>query len=161
MQKTGKRWLSTLMVVEWTLYHFASVADKIVMDPVSAIQLPGYSAGKTYMKGTLDKLGIGFDEWRFFKYKSAMETLSRDKASEADKEQRQALVDDFYDLAKSDILTSRPGLASSFDDIVNNKVLISSRDALKLGLVDTLARYDDLEKIFEGLVTKNMQNINL
>jgi protease-4 len=156
LQKTGKKVVIYIDGGGMDLYHFASVADKIVMDPVSAMQLPGYSAGKTYMKGTLEKLGIGFDEWRFFKYKSAMETLSRDKASEADKEQRQALVDDFYDLAKSDILTSRPQLTTTFDDIINNKVLISSRDALKLGLVDTLARYDDLEKIFEGLVNSSI-----
>ena len=34
------------------------------------IGLQGYLAGQTYFKGALNKLGIGFEEWRFFKYKS-------------------------------------------------------------------------------------------
>ncbi len=58
------------------LYHFASVADKIVMDPLGGLSLSGFVIGRTYLKGTLEKIGIGFDELRFFKYKSAAETFS-------------------------------------------------------------------------------------
>jgi protease-4 len=76
-----------------TSYHLASVADKIVLDPEGWIMLYGYSMGRTYLKGTLEKLGLGFDEWRFFKYKSAAEVLSRDSMSDADREQRQDYVE--------------------------------------------------------------------
>ncbi|MCA0387263.1 MAG: S49 family peptidase [Bacteroidetes bacterium] len=161
LKNQGKKVLIYLDGGGFDLYHFASVADKIVIDPVSLISLPGYSISKTYMKGTLDKLGIGVDEWRFFKYKSAYETVARDKASDADKEQRQALIDDFYELAKQDIITSRPVLASSFDDIVNKKVLIDSEGAVAAGLVDTIARYDDLPKIFESMIQSGISVTNI
>ncbi|HEX9828966.1 MAG TPA: S49 family peptidase, partial [Bacteroidota bacterium] len=69
-------------------YHFASVADKIVMDSQGMLTLEGFIMGRTFVKGALEKLGIGFDEWRFFTYKSANESYSRESMSEADREQR-------------------------------------------------------------------------
>ena len=38
-------------------YHWASVADHLVLDPAGAIGLQGYVAGHTYFKDALDKLG--------------------------------------------------------------------------------------------------------
>ena len=40
-------------------YHFASVADKIILDPMGTISLNGYIMGRTFFKGTLDMLGSG------------------------------------------------------------------------------------------------------
>ncbi|MCK7525884.1 MAG: S49 family peptidase [Ignavibacteriales bacterium] len=34
-------------------YHFASVADKIILDPMGSISLNGYIMGRTFFKGTL------------------------------------------------------------------------------------------------------------
>ena len=36
---------------------------------------PGVATSRTYLKELLAKAGIGFDEWRFLKYKSAMEAF--------------------------------------------------------------------------------------
>jgi len=123
------------------LYHFASVADKILMDPIGLLQFEGYIMGRTFFKGALEKLGIGYDEWRFFEYKSAMENVSRDKMSEKDREQRKRLVDEFYELARKEITLSRNISEKDFDEIVNNEVIFTSQEALKKGLVDSLARW--------------------
>ncbi|MEK9135607.1 MAG: S49 family peptidase, partial [Bacteroidota bacterium] len=85
---TGKRVVIFIDRGGIDVYHFASIADKIVMDPVGTFALEGYVMGRTFLKGTLEKIGIGYDEWRFFKYKSAVENFSRDKMSDADREQR-------------------------------------------------------------------------
>jgi protease-4 len=124
------------------LYHFASVADKIVMDPDGMIALEGYVAGRTFFKGTLEKIGIGFDEWRFFKYKSAEENYSRDKMSEADREQRQKYIDDWYAIAKDDICEARHLSSEQFDTLVNNGVLFTAQEAKERGLVDSLGRWE-------------------
>ncbi|MFH2004738.1 MAG: signal peptide peptidase SppA, partial [Bacteroidota bacterium] len=131
------------------IYHFASIADQIVMDPTGTMTLEGYIMGRTFLKGTLAKLGIGFDEWRFFKYKSAAESFSRDKMSDADREQRQKLVDDYYKLAKSDICESRKISPERFDQLVDDVVLFLSEDALKEGLVDTLGRWETVKEIIK------------
>jgi protease-4 len=132
------------------LYHFASVADKIVMDPIGTLMLEGYLMGRTYMKGTLEKIGLGFEEWRFFKYKSANESLSRDKMSDADREQRQAIIDDWYAIAKTDICEARKLSSAQFDSLVNNKVIFLAPNAKELGLVDSIGRWDVVGNIVKS-----------
>ncbi len=150
-------------------YHFATIADKIVMDPLGILALPGYMMGRTYVKGTLEKLGIGFDEWRFFDYKSALESFSRDKMSDADREQRQKLIDDTYKLTKSEIIEGRNFTDDKFEQIINEKVIFLAEEAQKEGLVDSLGRWDnakDILKSFSGedvriVKSNSLANFNL
>jgi protease IV len=147
----GKRVVIFMDKADLDLYHFASVADKIVLDPSGMIMLQGFVAGRTFLKQTLAKIGVGFDEWRFFKYKSAMENYSRDGMSEADREQRQRLVDVWYATAKKDITEGRNIMESDFDAIINNEVVFTPSDALARKLVDTLARWDDMSAVLTAL----------
>lgn len=134
-----------------TEYHLASVADRIVMDPAGTLVLNGYVMGRTFLKGTLEKLGIAFDEWRYFKYKSADENLSRDAMSEGDREQRQALLDDLYDVVKSDICASRPIVPDRFDALINDSLFFLPAYALENGLIDVIGRWDSVEAVIKTL----------
>jgi protease IV len=155
-KSSGKRVVIFIDRGNIDLYHFASVADKIVMDPLGMFMLEGYRNGRTYLKGTLEKLGIGYDEWRFFKYKSANESYSRDRMSEADREQRQKLVDDSYRLAKSDICEARGFSAARFDSLVNNEIGFLAPEALQRGLVDTLGRWETVKDLVTKLEAGHM-----
>lgn len=134
-----------------TGYHLASVADVLMMDPQGSLQLPGYVLSRTYLKGTLEKLGLGFDEWRFFKYKSAAEMLSRDEMSAADREQRQALVDDSYMLFQKEVAAARNISSEKLTGIIDEKVYVLPNDALAEGLVDTLCRWSELDGVIRKL----------
>jgi protease-4 len=107
--------------------------------------------GRTFLKGTLEKIGLGYDEWRFFKYKSANEVLVNDKMSPADKEQRQHLVDANYAQAKKDICEGRGITPQQFDEMVNNKFIFLPQEAIDNKLVDTLARVVNLSDVVEKL----------
>lgn len=133
------------------LYHFASVADKIVMDPLGTISTEGFLMGRTFLKGTLEKLGLAYDEWRFFKYKSANEVYVNDKMSPADKEQRQHLVDAYFAQARKDICDGRGITPQQFDEMVNNKFIFLPQEAIGNKLVDTLARAVNINDIVEKL----------
>ncbi len=148
---TGKRVIVFIDRGGIDLYHFASIADNIVMDPIGTLSLEGYVMGRTFLKGTLEKIGIGFDEWRFFKYKSAAENLSRDKMSDPDREQRQKLVDDYYKHAKNEICEARKMSQEAFDKLVNEDVIFLPQEARDKGLVDTLARWDAVKDIIKTL----------
>jgi protease-4 len=128
-------------------FHFASVADKIVMDPQGLITLEGFMYGKQFYAGTLEKLGIGFHEWRYFKYKSAVEVLSRKNMSEGDSTQLQKLVDDFYKLAKGDICEGRNISSAKLDDLINNNTLFLPQDAIDNKLADTLGRWESVKEL--------------
>ena len=132
-------------------YDFATVADKIVLDPLGTIYLPGYVMGSPYFKGTLEKLGIGYDEFRYFKYKSAVEVFSRDKMSDADREQRQKYIDDLYAETRKDVCEGRGFTPAKFDSLVNDKVVFIAADAVSEGLVDTMGRWETAKTVLEKL----------
>jgi len=140
-------------------YHFASVADRIVMDPLGVMSFPGYVIGRTYLKGLLEKVGIGFDELRFFKYKSAAETFVRENMSAADREQWQALVDAMYRLTKEEICASRHLTPARFDSLVNEGVVYLPEEALARGLVDTLGRWESVNDVIARLEGKEKRHV--
>lgn len=135
-------------------YYLATIADFIVIDPEGAIALPGLLMGRMYFKNALDKLGIGVDEWRFFKYKSAAEALSRDKMSDPDREQRQAIIDDFYNTLKNDICAIRKFTLEQFDELVDEENVLLPRDALEKKLVDKIGRWEEVKEAITSLEGK-------
>ncbi len=134
-------------------YYLASVADKIIMNPQGTVTLEGYIWGRQYYTNLLEKLGIGFTELRYFKYKSAEETFSRTSMSEADSIQWKAIIDAYYKVTKDGICRSRHISPDEFDNLVNETALFLPSAALKNNLVDTLARWENINDIivrYEG-----------
>jgi protease-4 len=127
-------------------YYVASVADHVMMDPEGLLMLPGYVLGRTYVASMLEKLGVGFEEFRFLKYKTAVENLARHDMSEADREQRQALVDQYYNTFRTDVAVGRNVSASTVDRWVNEITLFTADKALDEKLVDELGRWDEVKE---------------
>ncbi len=150
-KQSGKKVIIFADNPDLTIYHLASVADKIVMDPIGQLNILGYLMGRTFYKNTLDKLGVGIDELRFFKYKSAFENFAREQMTEADKEQRQKLTDNAYELTRKEICEERNFTYEQFDNYVNNYGILLANIALENKLVDTLARWDALPEIIKNL----------
>jgi protease-4 len=127
-------------------YLLASVADQIWMDPTGDLDVTGLNAGKTYLRGTLDKLGLGIDEWRFFTYKSAFESLSRESMSEADREQIDTLLGDVYEYGVTSITTARDLTRDAWDRLVREQGQLLPADALAAGLVDSIGTYEQAKQ---------------
>lgn len=159
-QQAGKKVITFIDNAAMTTYHLASVSDYLVMDPQGSIMMIGYALGRTYLKGTLDKLGLGFDEWRFFKYKSAAESLSRDSMSEADRQQLQDYVDDWYELTRSEVCEARKLTPDKFDEIINEEGYFMPDIAIEIGLVDSLARWSAIDGIIKSVTGKKMRGIS-
>ncbi len=153
VRRSNKHVIIYIDRADMTTYHLASVADCIIIDPEGMIIIPGYIAGRTYFKGMLDKLGLGFEEWRYFKYKSAFEDYSRKDMSEPDRIQRRELVQNFYDLFLKDVSRDRNLTTKSLDSLINSTAAFMACDGVQTGLVDTIGRWSDIDKIiksFEG-----------
>jgi len=71
--------------------------------------------------------------------------------SEGDREQIQAIVDDFYQLAKTEVCEGRGISHAEFDRLVNEEMLILPEDAVDLGLADTLGRWEVVKGVIEDL----------
>jgi protease-4 len=135
-------------------FYLASVADRIVMDPRGFVTFPGVQISRTYLRRTLDKLGIGIEEWRYYKYKSAMETLTRTDMSPADREQNQAMVDAAYAELKSGFVAAGRGAPDAFDSVVNDSPILTPRRLKEIGWVDVLGRPDTLKAVAKSLGPK-------
>lgn len=131
------------------LFMLASVADELWMDPQGDLDIKGLNFGRSYYRAMLDKMGVGIDEWRFFTYKSAMEGFSRTSMSDADREQFQAFMEDWYSAAVGLILEARGLDRAAWDKLVNEKAELIPAEALAAGLVDKLGDYNEAKESAE------------
>ncbi|TVR52143.1 MAG: S49 family peptidase [Gemmatimonadales bacterium] len=131
--------------------HLVAEADRVVMDPRGSLTIPGYLIGRTYLAELLEDVGIGVDEFREMEYKSAFETFSRTGMSEAEREQSRRLVDGFYDLVRGNVTQGRELEEGAFDALIREGILLPAAELRETGLVDTLARPQELDGILEEL----------
>lgn len=139
--------------------HLASAADYVVMDPQGGLSITGYGSSTTYLKELLDYYGIGVDEFREMEYKSALESLARSEGSEADREQRQDLIDGYYELTRREVVAETPLTGLGFDALINEGLSLLPADLLEAGIVDSLARPTDLDDIIKELEEENISRI--
>jgi len=159
-RRSGKKVVVYVDDVGLTTYTLATVADKIVMDDTGGLAMPGMLAGRTYMKETLDKVGIGFDEWRFFKYKSAYEGYSRTDFSEGDEEQIERIIEEAYRIIREKICDARGISPEEYDRVVNEMAFLMPEEALELGLVDELGKWDATEDAIEDLEGEKLATVS-
>lgn len=159
VRQQGKTVIAFIEDCGMNQYLVASAADRIVIDPEAMLMMPGYLFNRTYYKGTLEKLGLEFDEWRFMKYKTAAESFSRENMSEADREQLDAMLEDFYATMRKEVSESRALSPEQIDTLVNDKVILLADEAVEQGLADTLARWIDYKKILKAEYGKNLMSL--
>jgi protease-4 len=125
--------------------YLASVADRLSLDPQGELFLPGLAVHRTYMRGLLDKLGVGVEEWRYFSHKTAFQTLTRKDMSEADQEQLGRLADVIYETWRDGIAAGRRLAPAEVDSVVEQAVMLTPRRAKERGLIDRIGRWPDFQ----------------
>jgi len=144
-KESGKGICAFISNADMDIYTLASVADKIVMDELGAMSMLGYSFSALFVRQTLEKLGIGVRELRYFEYKSAAEMFSRNSRSEADRRQMNDYMDDIFNLTRDTLMKARNWTAEEFDTIVNREFLFAPRNALQRNLVDYIGRTNAIQ----------------
>jgi len=150
-KSSGKKICAFLSDADIDNYCLASVADKIVMDEQGTLGLFGYAWGRSYVKHSLEKLGIGVREMRYFKYKSSAETYTRDSLSEADLKQYGEYLDDIFNLTRSTLMSARNWTDEEFDSIINREFIYSAKSAQSRGLVDRVGRKDAVTEVIKEI----------
>jgi protease-4 len=136
----GKKICAYISNADMDIYTLASVADKIVMDELGTLSILGYAVNKSYVRQTLEKLGIGVRELRYFEYKSAAESFTRDSMSDADRRQYNEFLDDIFNLTRDTLKKARNWTDEQFDTILNRDFLYSAKSAQSSGVVDRVGR---------------------
>ena len=154
----GKKICAFISNADMDVYALASVADKIVMNELGTLSMLGYSVNRGYAQHTLEKLGIGVRELRYFEYKSAAESYTRDSMSEADRRQYSDYLNDIFSLTSAALKSARNLTDEEFAVILNRDFLYSAKNALNSGLIDRAGRKDavlEMIKEMEGREVKN------
>ena len=130
-------------------YYLCSVADELYMPPASMLQVDGFAAYVSFVKGTLDKLGIVADMEHIGEFKDAAEPLTRKNMSEPSKESLNSLLDDRY----ADFLAGVADARGITTEQARQKVdqgPYRSEDAMAAGLVDSVLYEDEVEDMLPG-----------
>lgn len=160
LREAGKKVVVYCDYLDLPGYYLASAADRVVMDPQGILLAPGVQTSRTYVKDLLAKAGVRFDEWRFFKYKSAMEAFSRDRMSEADREQRQALLDGYFAEFARGITASGRMSRATLDSLIATRPVLLAEEARRRGWVDSLGPREDLEKAARSAVGRKVRMVS-
>ena len=125
-------------------YYLASAADTIYLNPYGEMDIPGMATEPMFLKGALDKYGIGVQVTRVGKYKSAVEPLITNKMSPENREQTQKLLDDVWGQFKEGVAESRGTTAEAVQALVDKDGIISAADAKTNKLITDTAYLPDV-----------------
>ena len=143
LRRKGKTVVAFLEPLSGTgSYYLASVANKIAIQRVDVLSITGLLAEVTFYKGMLDKLGIDAELEHSGDYKTASDLVTREDISTHHREAIGAILDDLWAEITLRISDSRGIPTESLQNAIDAAPL-TSRDAVELGLIDTLI-YPDL-----------------
>ncbi|MDQ2747476.1 MAG: signal peptide peptidase SppA [Acidobacteriota bacterium] len=101
-------------------YYIATAADKIYLPPTGDLYINGFAAQAQFYKGSLDKLGVEFEDVHVGKYKSLNERFTRKDHSPESREVVNAILDDYYTRVTAAIAKSRDKSPEDVKTIIDN-----------------------------------------
>ncbi|GBU23698.1 peptidase [Fibrobacteria bacterium R8-3-H12] len=133
-------------IVSQKTYYAASVADKIILNPLGMLDFKGLGGMQQYHKGIFEKIGIEIQAFKVGTYKSYVEPYTGEKMSNSDREQKSVYLSILWKEILNAISSSRGISADSLNRYADEYLLFSEPENLvKYGLVDSLAYKTDFE----------------
>jgi len=132
-------------------YYLASVANTVLLNPSSLLEINGFSSETTFLAGALQKYGVGIQILRVGKFKSAIEPLTRSQSSPEAKAQTQALLTDLWNEFTSAAAKSRKLTPQQIQTIADRQGMLMPEQAKSAGLIDKIAYEDEIVAELQGL----------
>ncbi len=126
-------------------YYVATACEKIFVAPPGELFITGLAADVMFFRGTLDKLGIYPDIYQIGKYKSAGDTFTQKKMTDAHREFINALLDDLFGHYVDGIARGRSKSTDDVKKLIDNAPYTAAQ-AKDAGLIDGAAYREDVEK---------------
>jgi len=130
-------------------YYLASVSDGIYLNPMGGMEVKGLAVNLMFYKRLLDKIGIQAEIFRptNCKYKSAVEPFFLEKASDANRIQLRALIDDYW-AEMLDKFSKKTGLSiAELNNIANTAPFIDTEHANFNKFITKAVYYDEFAEI--------------
>lgn len=125
-------------------YYVASVADTIILHPAGSLPIHGIGMNVLFLGDMFKQYGIGMQVLRTGKYKSAVETFTRNRLSEPAKEQLTEEIHALWENLVDQIQASRKISKDTLEALSTNQVALLPQEALEAGLIDAVEYRDEL-----------------
>lgn len=147
-------------------YYLASVADKVIVNPVGSLSWHGLASETMFLKDFLAKIGVKMQIFRVGTYKSAVEPMTNTEMSPANREQTQAFLESTWKSIVDDVAASRNISVDSLNLLADkNMDLRPAEDYVHCGLADTLMYKDEVLSYLKSLagltVEDNLHTLSL
>ena len=125
-------------------YYLAAGASTVCINPFGEMEVNGLASEPMFFGEAFRKYGVEVQVTRVGKYKSAVEPFITDRMSEPNREQVQKLLDDIWGEWKEAVARDRKKTPGDLQAIADERGLVEAAEALRLGLVDRVAPYDEV-----------------
>lgn len=125
----------------------AALADSSFIHPLGSIEFNGLSGEVTFIKGTLDKLGVEPLVFRVGEFKSAVEPFIRTDMSAESKEQVSQYISSIAGNIYSGFAGDKKMTKEQVDGILNKASMLSAEESIQNGIVSAEAYADQYEDV--------------
>lgn len=133
-------------------YYVASVADKVIVNPVGSLSWHGLASETMFLKDFLAKIGVKMQIFRVGTYKSAVEPMMSTEMSPANREQTQAFLESTWKSILNDVSASRHISADSLNLLADRNMDFQPAETyVSSGLADTLMYQDEVLSYLKSL----------
>jgi protease-4 len=141
-RQSGKKIIAYDM--EWTEkeYYLASVAEKVIINPVGRMEINGLSSQQTFFADALEKYGVGVQVVKVGSFKGAVEPYTRQDLSVQNRQQLQTLLDTIWSNYSATVAKSRNLPPQQVQTISDTQGILEATTAKKAGFVDEVAHLD-------------------
>lgn len=127
-------------------YYLASVANKVYLNPSGMIDWHGLASQPMYLKDALAKFGVKMQVVKVGAYKSATETFTGDRMSDANREQITAYLNGIWQTVCNDVAESRKVSVAKLNQYADNMITFADpKDYVSAKLVDALLYHDQIK----------------
>lgn len=147
-KKSGKFVIAYADYYTQPAYYLATAANKIYLNPAGKLLFLGLKSQITFIKGTLDKLGLEPEIIRHGKFKSAVEPLMMDKMSKENREQVMVYISSIWNHLLEGISAQRKVSIPALNHLADNMTIDDAQSAASHKLVDG-TKYKD--QVFDEL----------
>ncbi len=137
---------------------FASVADKMFLNPNGSIGLVGFNISIPYVTELLSKLGIEIIDLKSHSYKTGMNIFTENQMTDEERETYQEIVDLYYQEMVNMISSGRGHMISAdIEKIIDNGPYFEPQEALQAGLIDGIYYEDEFDEYLKKSYRKQHQ----
>jgi protease-4 len=149
LSESGKKVYAWVDSFDQSDYYLLAACDEIYFPVTGYASFVGFSSGSMHVKRALDKIGIKPDIHKIKDYKSAAELVAQEHSSEAARENKEWILEDFWSRF-TEMLAADRGLTEDQITAIMEHALFTADEALEAGLIDGIKYWDEVEQMLKA-----------